>query len=210
VRPIFSTSANCLRLASERLGEVVHGPGQALEGPDQGDLGGRRIGVVGRLGLVDVVERVDGLVAALGVPEDLQGEVGDDLVGVHVGRRAGTALDVVDDELVVQLPASDALAGGGDRMGLLGIELAEVPVRQGGGFLDGREGIDELVVHADFCAADVEVLQRALGVDSPVGVGGNREVPEEVVLYARLFPGWVGIRLVCHGGSLAWSGGEAG
>ena len=60
----------------------------------------RREGVVGGLAVVDVVIGVDDVVAALREPEMLQRQVRQDLVGVHVDRRAGTALEDVDRELV--------------------------------------------------------------------------------------------------------------
>ena len=67
--------------------------------------------------MVHVLERVQRLVGAPGSTEVLQRPVGDDLVDVHVGRRAGPTLDEVDDELVEQGAAADFLARGHDRVG---------------------------------------------------------------------------------------------
>ena len=50
------------------------------------------------------------LVLALLVPHQLEPAVGDDLVRIHVGRRAGAALNDVERELVVQLPIQDLRA----------------------------------------------------------------------------------------------------
>ena len=71
-------------------------------------------------------ERVHDAVGAARVAEDLQRAVGDHLVGVHVGRCACAALDLVDDELVVQRTAADLDAGRDDRLGDLGVELPEL------------------------------------------------------------------------------------
>lgn len=56
------------------------------------DVHGRRVGVVGALRLVDVVVGVNGLLRAEAAAHDLDGSVGDHLVGVHVALGAGTSL----------------------------------------------------------------------------------------------------------------------
>ena len=84
----------------------------------------RRVDVVGALRRVDVVVRVQRRVVALRVPHHLQRAVGDHLVGVHVGRGAGAALDDVDDELVVQVPGESSSQAAGWH-GALRVEHAE-------------------------------------------------------------------------------------
>ena len=69
------------------------------------------IGVVGGLRAVDVIVRVAVLVLALLVAHQLERAVGDHLVGVHVGRGAGAALEDVEPELVVELSVDELLAG---------------------------------------------------------------------------------------------------
>ena len=56
------------------------------------------------------------------------GEVGDHLVGVHVRGGARAGLEDVDRELVVVLALGDRLAGGGDPLGDVAVEQAEVAV----------------------------------------------------------------------------------
>ena len=53
--------------------------------------------------------RVEELVVALGAPRELEADVGEHLVGVHVGRGAGAALVPVDLELVAVLAREDRL-----------------------------------------------------------------------------------------------------
>jgi hypothetical protein len=60
------------------------------------------------------------------VVENLQSAVRDHLVGVHIGRRSGPALDLIDHELVVQRTAADLDAGRDDRFGDLGFELPKL------------------------------------------------------------------------------------
>ena len=69
----------------------------------QAQADGGRVGIVGRLRHVHVVIGVQVLILALGVPHGLQGQVGDHLVGIHVGRCPGTALNHVHHELIVAL-----------------------------------------------------------------------------------------------------------
>lgn len=81
-----------------------------LELEDGGNVHDGGEGVVGRGAAVDVVVRVDGRLAANLATEELNGTVGDDLVGVHVGLSAGAGLP--DDEgEVVDEPAVGHLLG---------------------------------------------------------------------------------------------------
>src|SRR5690349_24580549 len=102
----------------------------------QRELDGRRVDVICALRRVDVVKRVDGRVLAAWSPDELESTVGDYLVGVHVGRRAGAALDDVDDELIVESTLADLSArrddGVGDRVG----EQTQLAVGLGRGLLD--------------------------------------------------------------------------
>src|SRR5207237_10536852 len=82
---------------------LAQGLGQLLQRGDEvvddlvrgGQVDGRREHVVGRLRRVDVIVGVDLTVQAF------QGQVGDDLVGVHVRGRARPRLYEVDVDVVV-------------------------------------------------------------------------------------------------------------
>ena len=63
----------------------------------------------------------------------------DHLVRVHVRRGARAGLEDVDRELVVELARGDPVAGGGDPLGLVGVEQAELGVHARGGGLDPAE-----------------------------------------------------------------------
>ena len=71
---------------------------------------------------------VDEPVVTLLATGQLQRAIGDDLIGVHVGRRTGSALDHVDDELVMQLPTADLLTGTADRVESLVVEQAQIMI----------------------------------------------------------------------------------
>ena len=66
-----------------------------------GDVHGGGVGVVAALALVDVIVGVDGRLAAELSAEQLDGAVGDDLVGVHVGLGAGPRLPDHQREVVI-------------------------------------------------------------------------------------------------------------
>jgi hypothetical protein len=103
----------------ESLLLLVHGILEALQGREElllelengGNVHGGGEGVVGRGGHVDVVVGVDGLLGAHVAAQHLDGAVGDDLVGVHVGLGAGTGLPDDQREVFVELAGCD-LGGG--------------------------------------------------------------------------------------------------
>jgi hypothetical protein len=79
------------------------GEERLLEVEDGGDVHDGREGVVGRGGHVDVVIGVDGLLAAHCPSQNLDGAVGNDLVGVHVGLSARACLPHNEWEVINKL-----------------------------------------------------------------------------------------------------------
>ena len=130
---------------------------------------------------------VDGVVKAAAVRaltagEDLVRAVGDDLVGVHVVRRAGAGLKDIDDELVAHLAVDHLLGGPCDRVGELCIELRQTLVGAGRRELDQRGRADELWMRAH--AGDGEVFDGALRLRAIVGVGPDADVAQGVLFDA--------------------------
>ena len=119
----------------------------------QMDGGGKD--VVRGLAHVDVVVRV-GTVA---------GEVGEDLVGVHVRRGPGAGLEDVDRELVVVLAGGDGVTGDCDPLGDVGVEPAELGVDPGRGGLEAAEPMDHRA--RDRVPGDGEVVDRLVGLAAP-------------------------------------------
>ena len=115
---------------------------------ERGQVHGRREDVVRRLAHVHVVVRVD-VVA---------GERRDHLVRVHVRRGARAGLEDVDRELVVELACGDAVGGGCDALGLVGVEQAQLGVHAGGSGLDPAEPAGD--GGRDRPPGDGEVLDR--------------------------------------------------
>src|ERR1700694_624321 len=106
-----------------------------------------------------MVVGVDGLGPALG-PEYLDRAVGDDLVGIGVGRCAGTRLVNVDRELVVKLAVDYLLRRSGDRSRPSPREQAQLHVRLGGRLLHHSQGADE--ASWEWLAGDRKVEDSAL------------------------------------------------
>ena len=113
-----------------------------------GEVHGRGKDVVGRLAEVDVVVGVDALA----------GEVGDDLVGVHVRRRPRAGLEDVDRELLVVAAVCDLGGGGGDALSHGRVDQAQIGIHLGGGALDPAEPVNHRQRHA--LTRDLEVGDR--------------------------------------------------
>jgi hypothetical protein len=77
-----------------------------------------------------MVIRVDVLVFAFPVAETFQRQVGNHLVGVHVGRGTRTPLDEIGDELVAHLAGDQPVAGPDNGIGHPCIEHAEIAIGQ--------------------------------------------------------------------------------
>lgn len=75
----------------------------ALELKDGGNVHNSGERIVGRSGHVDMVVRVNGLLATLLSSKNLNSAVRDDLVGVHVGLGAGTGLPDNEREVIEEL-----------------------------------------------------------------------------------------------------------
>ena len=117
-----------LGLRLERPAQLRHGLDQAHDARIGRELERRRIDVVGALAHVDVFVGVQKLVVALRPTKQLKRAVGDNLIGIHVGRGARAALDDVDHELIEQPACPDLFRGGDDGVGQLGIEQAQFAV----------------------------------------------------------------------------------
>ena len=126
-----------------------------LDLAERGEVDGRREDVVRALAHVDVVVRVD----------VVTGERCDHLVGVHVRARARAGLEDVDRELVVVVAVGDRVAGGGDPLGLLGVQQPELGVRARGGGLDPAEPARD--GNRDRLAGDGEVRDRLPRLAAP-------------------------------------------
>ena len=75
-----------------------------------------------------MLEGIQPFVVAEGRAQDFERPVGDHLVGVHVRRRARSALDHVDDELVVQKARSGSPCRRRDGVGARAVQQTEFAI----------------------------------------------------------------------------------
>src|SRR5258707_5242367 len=114
------------------------------------------------------------------------GEVGDDLVAVHVERGACTGLKDIHRELrSVRLEVGeDAVARADDGVGGYPLERAKLLVRQRGRLLEQNERTDEDRMLTQ--AADRIVLDRALRLRAVEGVVRNLDFSQSVFFDAHV------------------------
>lgn len=167
----FHHGHGALRQRRERSAELAGAVDQGVRGIDQGKACGGGVGVVGGLGFVHGVVRVDDLVFAARVVAEFQCSVRDDLIDVHVGRGACAALQHVDGELVVELACDHVGAGAVDEFGLVGVDASEFAVGACAGEFHGSISVDDFRVVAYSDAGDGEIVDGAKRVDAPVDVG---------------------------------------
>ena len=100
-----------LALGAEGVDELLERSLELPVHPYEGVAEGGRVGIVRRLGAVDMVIGGAELVLALFVSHQFEGAVCDNLVGVHVDGSTGAALHHIYRELVVELAGYYFLAG---------------------------------------------------------------------------------------------------
>ncbi len=83
------------------------------------------------------------------VPHQLERPIGDDLVDVHVRRRAGAALEDVELELIVELSVDDFLAGPVDAAEDVIAELLAIVIGAGGRALDHGQRLDQVGIEVE-------------------------------------------------------------
>ena len=119
--------------------------------------------------------------------EDLGRAVGDDLIRVHVGGRAGPGLVDVDDELVVELAVGNLERRLLHRLGLFRFEPFEVGVGLRRGPLDQTQGPDHAACQPQL--ADREVDQGPLRRGAVVGILRHCHLTHRVAFEACLHGG---------------------
>src|SRR5271154_738825 len=111
------------------------------------------------------------LLGSQGTAGELDRAIRDDLVGVHVGLRAGAGLPDAQGEMVVEFSLDYLLGGLYHKLGFLRRQLAEFLVHFRAGALEQAECANDGARHP--IEPDCEVQQRALGLRAPVAIGGD-------------------------------------
>src|SRR5206468_11409100 len=147
--------------------------------------GGRRH-VVRGLTEVHVIVRMDGRVAPAAATESLVGEIGDDLVDVHMDRRARAGVEAVEDGDVGNAAGGVAIGGGLDGPRRSTRQDAERGVGARGRLLDEGVRADERRMRR--AAGELEGLARPLREAPVERARGNGLRAEAVTLSAHRRP----------------------
>ena len=145
-----------------------------LDGDDGGDVHCCRESVVRALRHVGVIVRMEDFLA-----RDLVSAVRDDLVDVHVGLCAAARLPDGEREVFREFACDDLVARRLDGVQTLFVELAELVVRDGSGFLQNAERVNDLGGH--LFDSDGEILKAAFRLRRPILVCGHLDFAEGIV-----------------------------
>lgn len=173
--PRFDDALVLLHQAAEGVRKEVDAREQpVLNRNDGGDVHCRREGIVRALRHIGVIVRVEDFLTC-----DLVAAVRDDLVDVHVRLRAAARLPDGEGEVLREFARNDLIARCLDGIETLLVELAELIVRNRGGFFQNAERVDDLGGH--LLDADGEVLEAALRLRCPVLVRRNLDLTERIM-----------------------------
>ena len=103
--------------------------------------------------------------------QDLNGDVGDHLIGIYVERGAGASLDGILDELVQIFSSQDAVAGGLDGFGGCRLQGTGPTICQGAGFLDVSQAADHGRMGG--LTGNVEIFESPERLHPIIGVPGD-------------------------------------
>jgi hypothetical protein len=191
VRPIFITLPHSSAFGVQRVGQQF----QAQASKSFLDFAGNRHvnrrgeRVVRALSHVHVVVRVDRLLGQEPIAAtDLDRPIRDDLVDVHVARRAGTGLKHVDGKLAVEFSIGHLATGGQQRFDLLRLkrilarprQFVEVSVGHRAGVLHVPHRMDQR--RRQRPTGNRKVLDGSLRLSAVVGLGGNEHIAHRVTL----------------------------
>ena len=85
------------------------------------------------------------------------------------------------------LPVGDLAGGLDDRLGDVGLELAEIAIGHGRGDLDQAQGVDQ--PRRQRLAGDREILHGPLRLGPVIGLGGDLDVAHRIFFHAKFTHG---------------------
>ena len=148
-----------------------------------GNVHGRGKSIVGRLRHVDIVVGMDRILRSKHAPGQLNGSIGDDFVGIHIGLRAAAGLPDAQRELAIQFARDDFIANLNDQARFFGWQFAELLIHQSAGFFQDSEGPNQFRRHE--VPADIEMHQRTRGLRAPVDIRGNFDRSHAIGFHAH-------------------------
>ncbi len=174
-------------LVPEEAGQCLHDRQQVLrERRGRGDVHGRGERVVGGLRHIDVVIRVDRILAAEDAARQLYRPIGDHLVDVHIGVGAAAGLPDSQGKMVIEPAFDDLLGGLDDQIRFLLRQQARLLIDERGGLLQHSERHNNLVRH--LLGADVEIPERARRLGPIVGIFGHFHFAQRILFGPERHP----------------------
>ena len=126
---------------------------------------GRGEGIVGRLPLVDVIVLMHQTLHAALAAQQLRRAIGQHLVHVHIGLRAGAGLPHHQREVRIELAVERLVGGLDDGRALFLVEHAQRHIGQRGGLFHLHLRHHHRMRHG--LAGEMKVMQAALGLRAP-------------------------------------------
>ncbi len=173
------------RFTLKRCLKNFHAIGQFINGFNQTDINCGRIGIIGRLAEIDMIVGMQMRVIALFMPKQFQRTIGDNLVCIHVGGCARTALNDIDHELIVQCAITDFAAGTHNRIQMLAAQQAELMIGQRCGFFDEGQAAHEVGIASDADACNLKIIHCSRRMDAPVSICGYLLCTKQIMFNAR-------------------------
>ena len=126
-------------------------------------------GVVGGLGLIDIIVGMKGLGIILKIPPtEHMSAMGDHLVDIHVTLRPTPSLPHHQWKLILHFALDDFIAGLSDTIGLGFGEDTAFHIGQRGGLFEVGKCEDDLFRHA--LTPNFKVFKGSLGLSAPIGM----------------------------------------
>src|SRR5258705_8575957 len=126
---------------------------------------------------------MDRLLGAELAAEQFAGAIGDHLVEIHVGLRAGSGLPDDKGKMIVELALDHLARGADDGAGAALVEQTKFAIGFRRCELDDAERTNDR--HRHPVMADTEILPRSLRLRAPVAIGGNLDRTEAVGFRTR-------------------------
>jgi hypothetical protein len=121
------------------------------------------------------------------MPQNHQCPVGNDFIGVHIGRSPGTALDQVYHKLIVQQTVFYFFTGLNNGIFYFTRQESEFVVRKCGSLFYFGKSFDKKRIQLEIDAAHVKVFEGALCLYPVINMFGYFEIAEQVMLQAYSF-----------------------
>jgi hypothetical protein len=138
--------------------------------------------LIGGLTHVGIVDGVDLIIGSRLEAQDHQGAVGDNFVGVHIDRCAGSALNGFNDKLVMPFALYDFPGSPGHSHGLAPLQDPRLHIGQGASLFYHGQGNNQLRVEP--VTADRKVFLRPHTMKTIVSIAANDPLTKRVLLYS--------------------------